>query len=169
VVQLASQSPPSEPVRAKATQAELLAHVLDDVITVPGTRVRLGVDPLLGVLPLYGDTLATALGVTILLIGRQLRVPFGVLSRMSYHLFLNGVLGSVPIFGDLFSLWYRSNAKNAALLLRALAQRDRDACPIFSAKPTLLDVLVVLLLTLPILLLVFFLSRFFWERGIGLL
>jgi hypothetical protein len=147
----------------------LLAHVLDDVLTIPGTTVRLGLDPLLGLIPLIGDTLATALGATIVLIGRQLRVPIGVLSRMTYNLLLNGVLGSIPIFGDLFSLWFRSNAKNAALLLRALAQRDRDACPILAPRPTILDVVLVLLLTVPVILVVLYTSRFFWERGIGLL
>ena len=164
---MAHEASPSERETQKAEQAELLAHVLDDVITVPGTTVRLGLDPLLGVLPLIGDSLATALGSTILLIGRQLQMPISVLARMTYNIAVNGLLGAVPIFGDLFSLWYRSNAKNAALLLRALAQRHQEGHPIVVPKTTVLDLLLVLLFTLPVILIVFIMSRFFWDRGIG--
>jgi len=62
-------------VRTKEEQAEAIAHVLDDVLRVPATRMRIGADPLIGLIPVVGDAIATCLGAVILVIARQLNVP----------------------------------------------------------------------------------------------
>ena len=103
-----------DPVRSKEQQAELIAHVLDDAIRLPGTAIRFGADPIVGLIPVIGDVLAVLSGVPILLIARQLRVPSNDLIRMAYHQLLNGVIGAIPVVGDFYSFGFKSHAKNSA-------------------------------------------------------
>jgi hypothetical protein len=104
---------------ALRASADLLAKVLDTMIPIPGTTLRLGVDPLLGLIPGIGDTVSSLIGSMILVMAARLRVPKIVLIRMSLNVVLNGVIGAIPGLGDLFSVWFRSNARNAGLLRRA--------------------------------------------------
>ena len=103
-------------VRSKEEQAEWLAHVLDDAVHLPHTRIRFGLDPIMGLVPIVGDLVATIAGSFVLVAARQLGAPTVLLLRMAYYQSLNGLIGSVPLFGDLFSFTYKSNAKNAALM-----------------------------------------------------
>jgi hypothetical protein len=98
--------------------ADVLAKILDTAVQIPGTRIRVGLDPLLGLIPGIGDALASLIGSSILLMASQLQVPKIVMVRMSVNILINGVVGAIPLFGDLFSVWFRSNARNAALLRR---------------------------------------------------
>jgi hypothetical protein len=154
-------------VRAKEAQAEFIAHLLDDLLRLPGTKTRIGLDPVLGVVPLFGDALVTMLGTVILLIARQVDVPTVVLFRMANNILINGLIGVWPIIGDLFSVWFRSNAKNAALLLRAVKDQS-DACPIVARRLGILDAAVILGLSCPVVVFVTLLSYLLWERGISL-
>jgi hypothetical protein len=106
--------------RARRLQqlADLLARILDTAIPIPGTRFSIGLDPLLGLIPGVGDALAGMVGTSILFIAARLNVPRIVMVRMCLNLLLNGVLGAVPGLGDAFSVWFQSNARNAALLRR---------------------------------------------------
>jgi hypothetical protein len=99
--------------------AEWLAWLLDLAIPIPGTRFSLGLDPLIGLLPGIGDALVSLIGSILLVIATKLRMPKIVLVRMSLNVLLNGAVGAIPIVGDLFSVWFRSNARNAAILHRA--------------------------------------------------
>ena len=106
--------------------AELLAKVLDTTVKSPGTPFYLGLDPLLGLIPGIGDTLANLMGTVILGLAARLQVPQIVVARMSLNLLINGTVGAIPIFGDLFSVWFRSHARNAELLRRAATQPHRE-------------------------------------------
>ena len=105
--------------------ARLLAQVLDRSIPLPGTEFRIGLDPLIGLIPGFGDAVASLAGSMILFLAAQLQVPKIVLIRMSVNIALNGLIGSVPLFGDLFSLWFQSNIRNVALLERHAAETGR--------------------------------------------
>ena len=106
--------------------AELLAKALDTTVKIPGTPFYLGLDPLLGLIPGIGDMLANLIGTVILVLAARLQVPQIVIARMSLNLLINGTIGAIPILGDLFSIWFRSHARNAALLRRAAAQPYRE-------------------------------------------
>lgn len=112
-------SVPNDRDESLRAAAELLAKILDTMIPIPGTRFRIGLDPLIGLLPGIGDAIANLLGSVILIIAARLGVPRIVLARMSLNVLLNGVIGAVPGIGDLFSAWFRSNVRNVDLLLRA--------------------------------------------------
>lgn len=106
--------------------ADVLARVLDTTIRIPGTSWYIGLDPLLGLLPGIGDALANLIGTVILGIATRLQLPRIVLARMSFNLLINGTIGAVPLVGDLFSIWFRSHARNAALLREAAMKPDRE-------------------------------------------
>ncbi len=108
-------------VEALLTSAEFLARILDAAVRIPGTRLYVGLDPLIGLIPGLGDVLASLIGAAILVMAVRLRVPKIVLVRMCLNVLLNGVLGTVPGAGDAFSVWFQSNVRNAALLRRASA------------------------------------------------
>ena len=79
-------------VRDKEEQADTIARILDTALSVPGLRSRVGFDPLVGMLPIVGDLLATMTGATILVIARQLHVPWDMQLRMAYNLLKNGLI-----------------------------------------------------------------------------
>lgn len=97
-----------------------LAQVLDAAVRVPGTRARVGLDFLLGLVPGAGDLAAGALGAYGLWAAQSLGAPASVVLRMAGNLALDTVVGSVPLLGDLFDLGFKSNLRNLALLDRWL-------------------------------------------------
>jgi Domain of unknown function (DUF4112) len=104
-----------------------LADLLDQRFTIPGTSIRVGLDPILGLVPGIGDALANIAGSAILVIAVQLNVPKIVLMRMGLNLAANALIGAIPVFGDIFSIGFRSNAKNAELLERYVGSDARRA------------------------------------------
>jgi hypothetical protein len=106
--------------------AELLARILDTTVRIPGTRIYLGLDPLLGLIPGIGDMLANLIGTVILILAARLQVPQIVIVRMSVNLLINGTIGTIPVLGDLFSVWFRSHARNAGLLREAATKPQRN-------------------------------------------
>ncbi|TKB91823.1 MAG: DUF4112 domain-containing protein [Nitrospira sp.] len=106
--------------------AEFLAKILDTTVKIPGTPFYIGLDPLLGLIPGIGDMIANLIGTVILILAARLRVPQIVITRMSLNLLINGTVGAIPILGDLFSIWFRSHARNAELLRRAATQPYRE-------------------------------------------
>lgn len=108
------------------TIADILAKALDTTVKIPGTSLYIGLDPLLGLLPGIGDVIANLIGTVILGIATRLQLPRIVLARMSLNLLINGTVGAIPVVGDLFSVWFRSHARNAALLREAALKPDRE-------------------------------------------
>jgi hypothetical protein len=109
--------------------ADVLAKALDTTVKIPGTSFHIGLDPLLGLIPGIGDALANLIGTIILVLAARVRVPRIVLARMSLNLLINGVVGAIPIAGDLFSVWFQSNMRNAVLLRAAAMKPDRETRP----------------------------------------
>jgi len=95
-----------------------LAKVMDDAVTVPGTRVGVGLDAVLGLLPGIGDAVGSALSTVIVRDAILARVPMTVLARMALNLVVDALLGLVPGVGDLLDVAHRANRKNLHLLLR---------------------------------------------------
>jgi hypothetical protein len=106
--------------------ADILAKALDTTVKIPGTSWYIGLDPVLGLIPGIGDMIANLIGTVILGIATRLRLPRIVLARMSLNLLINGTVGAVPFVGDLFSIWFRSHARNASLLREAAMRPDRE-------------------------------------------
>jgi signal transduction histidine kinase len=104
-----------------------LAELLDQRFTIPGTSIRIGLDPIIGLIPGIGDALANLAGSAILLIGAKFNLPKVVLLRMALNIAINTLIGAIPFFGDLFSIWFRSNVRNVQLLERYASQHRQSA------------------------------------------
>lgn len=101
-----------------------LAHVLDSWLAIPGTRYRVGVDALIGLVPVVGDIAGLALGLWLIWQAREIQAPARLQARMLGNLGLETVVGLVPIIGDLFDFAWRANLRNRALLLTWMDQQD---------------------------------------------
>ena len=89
----------------------------DSALTIPGTRFRFGLDPIIGLLfPGGGDALGGVISLSVLVLALQHRVPVWVLGRMVLHVALDAAIGSIPLLGDLFDFAFRANQRNMQLL-----------------------------------------------------
>ena len=102
------------------TLSRQLARVMDDAVTVPGTRIGLGLDAVIGLVPGIGDAVGSALSTVIVRDAVRARVPMAVLARMGLNLVVDALLGLVPGIGDLLDVAHRANRKNVRLLLREI-------------------------------------------------
>jgi hypothetical protein len=119
---------PAEAVPESRPDVELvrkLAWLLDQAIEIPGTRFRIGLDPLIGLIPVLGDLISTALGGYIVMFAARAGVPRPVLYRMLVNLGTDALLGAVPFVGDIFDAAWRSNVRNVRLLEAALVDPAR--------------------------------------------
>lgn len=113
-----------------------LKRLLDEAFRVPGTNLRFGWDPLIGLIPWAGDALTALLGIGIILHAHQLGAPRIVQVRMLMNTAIDLVAGAIPFVGDAFDFVWKSNAKNFDLLERHVAALQRagaDGRPIASA------------------------------------
>jgi len=103
-------------VDAALRRLDQVAGLLDDRFRIPGTEIRFGLDPLLGVVPGGGDWVAWVAGIYVIWEGARLEVRPSLLVRMAGHTIVDLLGGYVPLVGDLFDVAYRSNRKNVELL-----------------------------------------------------
>lgn len=98
-------------------QLQRLADWMDSKFTIPGTKIKFGLDSLIGIIPGVGDTATVA--VTAFIIGKagKYNLPFHIKSKMIWNAFIDWLIGLVPFFGDIFDIGFKANRKNVALLL----------------------------------------------------
>jgi hypothetical protein len=100
----------------------IIANLLDQAWRVPGTKLRFGLDPVLGLLPGAGDLITALLGAYGVVVARQLGAPKHVQRRMLLNLGIDALAGSVPVLGDLFDFGFKAHVRNRALLEKWLAK-----------------------------------------------
>jgi uncharacterized protein DUF4112 len=93
-----------------------LAFLLDAAIPIPGTPWRIGLDPLIGLVPGIGDTLGALASLYAVLVAARLGAPPSVLARMGVNTGLDALVGAVPLVGDLFDVAFRGNLRNVEVL-----------------------------------------------------
>ena len=102
-----------------------LALIMDNFLRVPGTQFRFGLDPLMGLLPGLGDTGSALISAMALVAAARRGLPRILLARMSLNILINEAIGIVPVIGDAFSFWFKSNLRNYELLRRHTAAPRR--------------------------------------------
>jgi hypothetical protein len=116
--------------------AEKLVRFLDDGVRVPGTEFRFGADGIIGLIfPGFGDFITGTGSGALLFLALRERVPTVVIGRMVFNILLDTLLGSIPVVGDVFDIFWKSNRKNLDLI-----ERYRDDP---EAKPSAVDYLLV--------------------------
>ena len=97
-------------------RVRIAAELLDDAVRVPFTDRRVGLDGLLGLLPLGGDALGAVLSLYVVVEGYRLGVPWRVLARMLGNVAVDTLLGTLPLAGDAFDVLWRANRRNVDLI-----------------------------------------------------
>jgi hypothetical protein len=114
-----SASRPEALRRETKDLTEVVVRVLDDWIQIPGTRIGVGLDPLLGLLlPVAGDLAVGIASLGLLWVAWRRRVPTITMARMVLNIAIDAVLGCLPVAGDVFDLVWRANRKNLELIQR---------------------------------------------------
>ena len=93
-----------------------LSQLLDGAIVIPGTKQRIGLDPILGLIPGGGDTVSAALSGYIIIEAAQMGLPRKALIQMVMNLVIDTVVGSVPVLGDIFDLVSKANLRNMQIV-----------------------------------------------------
>jgi NAD/NADP transhydrogenase beta subunit len=104
---------------------DLFAHLLDDWFRIPGTRIRLGLDGIIGLIPGLGDVLAGIASFVLVFAAWVRGVPYVTLARMMLNLGLGVLIGAVPFFGDIFDIAWKTNRRNYRLMTRHLREPHR--------------------------------------------
>jgi len=110
------ESVETEDARATRERLRALAWLLDSSIPVPGTRLTVGLDALIGLFPVLGDLIGVLLSSYILSEAARLGAPKVVLWRMAFNVGVEGVVGIIPFAGDVFDAAWKANQRNVRLL-----------------------------------------------------
>jgi hypothetical protein len=155
--------PPRPPLRVHVSRwvsdenLDLYAHFLDDCFHIPGTRIRLGLDGLIGLIPGLGDVLAGIASFVLILAAWIRGVPYVTLLRMSVNLGIGVLIGAIPVLGDLFDIGWKPNRRNYRLITRHLRQPHRhtwkDWAFLFGLAAAMLLILAAPILVLLLLIL----------------
>lgn len=132
-----------------------LALVMDEFLRVPGTSFRFGLDPLIGLVPGVGDTASALVSAFALIQAVRVGVPKILLARMSLNILINELVGIVPIVGDAFSFWFKSNSRNYQVI------KDHIAAPGTSRRSDWIFVISILALLFGVVCIGLVISFFF--------
>ncbi|MTJ53444.1 DUF4112 domain-containing protein [Anabaena sp. UHCC 0253] len=138
-----------------------LSKLLDNIITIPGTQVGIGLDPIIGLLPIGGDALGLILSFYIIIEAAQLGVSRATLGRMVMNVIVDSLVGAIPMLGDLFDFAWKANNYNIILLEDSLKspqqnhKADTSFILVFSAG---LFLLAIVLIAIPVILI-----RVLWQ------
>ncbi len=117
---------PDEKLPQDLVALRRFAFYMDQAFEIPGTRIRIGADAILGLIPGVGDVIGGILSTWIIFGALRHRVPVRVILRMILNILIDLVFGAVPVAGDVFDFLYEENMKNMRLLER---HRDRRRPP----------------------------------------
>ena len=110
-------------------ELDRLARLLDSQWRIPGTQIRFGADAVAGLVPVVGDLATAVLSAYIVARAADVGAPKSLMARMVGNVVLDTVVGSIPLIGSVFDVFYKANNRNIRLLQRHLEKR-------FDAKPS---------------------------------
>ncbi len=117
---MVAQLPLGGDAQSVRQRVEALEALLEGVFVIPGINRRVGLDAIVGLVPVAGDAITAAMGLYLVWEARNLGMPKWKLWRMAGHVGVDTLLGAVPFVGDLFDLLYRSNTRNLKIIKRHL-------------------------------------------------
>jgi hypothetical protein len=112
-------------LEARVERLDRLSRLLDTAFVIPGTGIRFGVDAIIGIIPGVGDWAGVALSSLIVIEAARIGIPPALLARMIGNVVFEGVIGYVPIAGDVIDVFWRANRRNMALLREHLVREGR--------------------------------------------
>jgi hypothetical protein len=98
------------------SRLQRIAKIMDTAWGIPFTRIRFGMDSVIGLVPGAGDVIGLGISAYTLLLAHRLGAPSGLILRMLANAAIDAGLGTIPILGDVFDLFFKSNTRNLKLL-----------------------------------------------------
>ena len=108
----------------KLRRIRKIAKLLDTAIGIPGTKFRIGLDPILGLIPGGGDLVGAAISAYMIYLATSFGLEKSKINQMIKNIALETTVGFVPIVGDLFDVYFKANIRNLDILEQHLAQTD---------------------------------------------
>lgn len=135
------RSPSVETYNPKTEQSlarlEALAKLFDAAFVIPGTNIRMGLDGIIGLVPIAGDLISGLISSYLIWEARQLGASRWVIGRMMTNTLIDTTIGAIPLVGDAFDVAFRTNMRNLALLRKHLARKgmiDRGSGPVIEGE-----------------------------------
>lgn len=116
-----------EEKEALVLSVEKLARLMDSRFVIPGMPVKLGLDSLIGLIPIIGDTAGLSVSAYIMAQSKRLGVSDTMLLKMGINVFIDWLIGIIPVLGDLFDWGWQANNRNARMLRRHYETHLREA------------------------------------------
>ena len=135
----------------RLSRLKRLSEKLDDSITIPGTERKIGIDPIIGLIPVGGDLIGGVISLYIMRSGIKMGVPRKTIIRMFVNVVLEFLIGCLPIVGDLFDATWKSNQRNVKLIENSVMADEENTIFGYFLIGILISVLVgviILALTL---------------------
>ena len=104
----------------KLLRLKLLSERLDNSIKIPGTNQKIGIDAIIGLIPILGDFIGAIFSTYILYSGIKMGVSSKIVKKMAANIAIEFVIGSIPIIGDIFDALWKANKRNVELIEEAL-------------------------------------------------
>jgi len=143
-----------------------LEILLDEAFVIPGTGIRFGLDGIIGLVPGLGDILAGILSLIIPLVAWVRGVPYVTLVRMLTNVSIGLLIGTIPILGDAFDIFWKANRRNYRLLTRSIAEPHRHTWRDWGFL-LLLGACIALVFAIPLALVIWLLALFAHWRPFG--
>lgn len=97
-------------------QARQLANLMDKAVTLPVIKQKIGLDPLLGIIPVAGDTVALVISLYPVWVAFEVGLPKKIIVTMIFNILIDYVMGLIPVMGEVIDAFWRANSRNVDLL-----------------------------------------------------
>jgi len=124
---------------------KFISLIMDRLIRIPGVKKRLGLNPIVDLVPGFGDIAAGLVSVSVLVYGIRRGIPKILLGRMALNVLINEIVGIIPIVGSVFAFWFTANTRNYDLVREHLdtPRRSTTGDKIFVGAVLALVVVVI--------------------------
>jgi uncharacterized membrane protein len=111
-------------VNERLARLEKFARIMDYSFTIPFTKVRIGLDSIMGLLPVIGDTASLILSIVWIVRASRLGIPTSLIFKMLLRSVVDYLLSSIPLIGDISDIFYKANRQNWQSLYQYLKNKD---------------------------------------------
>ena len=108
----------------KLLRLKLLSERLDELTKIPGTNQKIGIDAIIGVIPILGDFIGVVFSTYIMYSGIKMGVSSKVVTKMAANIAIEFIIGWIPIIGDVFDILWKANKRNVELIEDATAEKQ---------------------------------------------
>ncbi len=111
----------------KLVRLKLLSKRLDNNFIIPGTKYKIGLDPIIGAIPVIGDLIGALLSTYIMYSGIKMGVPRSIVAQMATNIALDFTIGWIPIIGDIFDIIWKANQRNVKLIEESIVVEKKES------------------------------------------